>query len=311
MLCWLIAPFLFYVIITQSRNLGDFKWLIFNHSFWCLTLESLLGLVKPLFLSPAAGGFQVGIFRDYGSFKTCGIAAVFCFIFSSNCILGLSATLASRYLLVFPSSLTKWFTLKKALIAAVGLPIIAYIVILMVFYPILQTDTSTIHQWAFEYDPILKEYFDEPTFLFLPHFYHDYIDIPILSLLIILTFSAFSVILFFLYQMTNTKTTVSSKLQRSLLLSSVIQIVITCFFLFMPFIFFFIFIKYDIQNTASFMCILMCIFTSHCFIEFIATLYFVSPYRNFILRIFRKKVRKSNVSIRTVQVSAITVSRYY
>lgn len=87
-LCWLITPFLFYVIITQSRNLGDFKWLIFNHSFWCLALESLLGLVKPLFLSPAAGGYQVGIFRDYGSFKTCGIAAIFCFIFSSNCILG-------------------------------------------------------------------------------------------------------------------------------------------------------------------------------------------------------------------------------
>lgn len=86
--CWLIAPILFYAILTQSRNLGNFKWLIFNHSFWCLTLESLLGLVKPVFLSPAAGGFQVGIFRDFGSFKSCGIAAIFCFIFSSNCILG-------------------------------------------------------------------------------------------------------------------------------------------------------------------------------------------------------------------------------
>ena len=88
LVCWAIAPFLFHVILTQSRNLGDFKWLIFNHSFWCLALESLLGLVKPLFLSPAAGGYQIGIFKDYGSFKSCGISAVMCLMFSSNCILG-------------------------------------------------------------------------------------------------------------------------------------------------------------------------------------------------------------------------------
>ena len=213
---------------------------------------------------------------------------------------------------MYPSFLTKWFTLRKALIAAIGLPLIAYTAIGIIFYPILLTDSETLHQWARDYDPILEIYFDEPTFLFIPHMYHDLVDLPALIFLIVLTTSACLVIAFFIRQMIKTQTIVSGKLQRSLMISSIIQIFSTCFFLFSPYIFFFIFIGYDIRGSASFMCFMMCVFTSHCLVEFIATLYFVSPYRNFIIRLFRKKIlKKETATFRTIQVSAITVSRYY
>ena len=49
-LCWILGPVVFYIVLTQSKTIGNFKWLILNHTFWCFCLENLIGIVKPVLL---------------------------------------------------------------------------------------------------------------------------------------------------------------------------------------------------------------------------------------------------------------------
>ena len=51
-LCWMLAPFVFYAIIAKSKRIGKFKYLILNHCVWCLSLETGLGLIKPVIITP-------------------------------------------------------------------------------------------------------------------------------------------------------------------------------------------------------------------------------------------------------------------
>ncbi|KAE9546898.1 hypothetical protein FO519_009890, partial [Halicephalobus sp. NKZ332] len=61
---WLLAPLTFYIIFTQSKSLGPVKWLLLNHSFWCLMLDTVMGIFKPVFLGEVPGGYVVGLFNN-------------------------------------------------------------------------------------------------------------------------------------------------------------------------------------------------------------------------------------------------------
>ena len=48
-----IAPFYFYIVLTQSKNLGTYKWFLLNHSIWAICFEIGISLTKPCLLVPA------------------------------------------------------------------------------------------------------------------------------------------------------------------------------------------------------------------------------------------------------------------
>lgn len=48
-----LTPIIFYIISTQSKGLGNIKYFILNHTFWCYALEVILYLIKPTVLLPA------------------------------------------------------------------------------------------------------------------------------------------------------------------------------------------------------------------------------------------------------------------
>ena len=110
-LCSILTPLVFYVILTQSKNLKSFKWLILHHLFWCFTFEIYFASFKPLLLVPATAGFSLGFLLN-GTLKLTGICAMINFLLVANCITSLFATLLCRYLLVFPSGLSKYLSLK-------------------------------------------------------------------------------------------------------------------------------------------------------------------------------------------------------
>lgn len=43
----------FYIILTQSKSIKNFKWFLINNSFWNILLEIGLGFLKPVFLLPS------------------------------------------------------------------------------------------------------------------------------------------------------------------------------------------------------------------------------------------------------------------
>ena len=305
-LCWLIAPLLFYVILTQSKKLTSFKWLILNHSFWCLALETLLALVKPLFMSPCAGGIQIGILRDYGNFRGTAIAALICLAFTGNCVLGVTFTIGARYVYVFPSKLAAWLSERNSFIFFGIISVIIYAFLIMTFWPMLIVDTETIHQWALEYDPFLETFFPEPSFFLIPHLFLDRVVPALLFFisLVIIVSIAFSI--YFIRLILKHQTQTTTRLQKSLIVSSVMQIYLTNIFLNLPVLAFFVFIAFDVPHSASAMCCFMTILMAHCLVEFIATFYFISPYRNFILKFFKHPISyrvNSKTDVKPVSIS--------
>lgn len=47
-----IAPFYLYILLTQSKSLGTYKWFLLNHSIWSICSEITLVLTKPCTLMP-------------------------------------------------------------------------------------------------------------------------------------------------------------------------------------------------------------------------------------------------------------------
>ena len=294
---WLIAPLLFYVILTKSGKLGNFKWFILNHSFWCLALETVFAIAKPLLLPPIAGGYQLGPFRHIWDFRSSVVCIFVCLGISGNCVISLSATLASRYLLIFPSAMFQWFTLKIALIIAVLVNLVCYGLIGYVLYPIIQLKQETIQEWADAEDSGLQVVYEkESTFMMIPFHYHEFADLLILLFFLVVHIAGAFILTFFFLQLFKRKTKVlSNRIQRSLIVSSLAQTVLTSVFLFVPFILFFACIRFTIPHTTNVATLFLCVFNSHAFVEFVVTLYFVSPYRSFIRSLFitKERYRKS------------------
>lgn len=56
----MIAVVFFYTILTQSKQLGVYKWFIFNHTLWCFLFEIALSVTKPVLMTPISAGFVMG-----------------------------------------------------------------------------------------------------------------------------------------------------------------------------------------------------------------------------------------------------------
>ena len=307
-LSWIITPLLFYVILTQSKNLNTFKWLILNHSFWCFALETAIGLIKPLIFLPSFGGFPLGVLRNNSNFAITALVALFGIVSAANCIIGLTATILSRYMLVFPSKLTKWFSFKVTAIFILSFTTAFYIICVLQFLPYLSTKAAQFRDLAVAYDPYFVNYFHEPAFLFLPKLYGSKMSLCVFLSIIALIFAAFLLMALFFYLITKFRHMTPTKLQRSLIISSIMQIFFTNLFLFLPLAIIMGTITFETPNSSTLSCICFCLLSTHSLVEFVVTLYFVSPYRNFILRCFAKFPPHKECPMKTVQVSFVSSS---
>ena len=112
----------------------------------------------------------------------------------------------------------------------------------------------------------------------------------------VLYITSAAIIIVFLRQIVSNKNIINNKVQKSLIISSIIQITLTCVFLVTPLYCYFIFVKFDVPNTAQVMTALLCIYSSHCLLDFCATIYFVKPYKIFVLKMIGiKQIETSKV----------------
>ena len=309
-LCWMLTPIVFYIVFTQSKVLKNFKWLILNHLFWCLALETVLALVKPLFLLPVPGGIHVGVFRDVGDFHFTACAAILTFAFAGNCVIGLTATIGSRYMLAFPSPLTEWFSFKITIWCMVIFSLIIYVMLCLAFFPLAQMDVPQIRQWALEYDPFLENYFDEPSFFVVPHWMVDTPSVAVLCLIGFLILISGVFLIFFMYLALKFRSVTAAKLKYSLIMSSIVQVFMTGFLLVIPITFFFVFVAFDIRKSATSTCACLCVIMSHCLVEYFATLYYILPYRKYIKKVIDEKILRKTKNVMIIQISQTNVMSF-
>ena len=282
---WALFPLVFYIILTQSKSLGPIKWLFLNQSFWCLMLETLVGIVKPVLLGEVAAGYSGGFFKA-NDFRYSAITGLLCLLFIYLSLHGLTITILNRYATLFDVKfLTKFAKLKSIIITAAILHLCVGILCFISVLPRMFIDARQIHKWAMEYDAQLVQFFNEPTFFVIPH---EITDAPtMIAMILVIVANVLCIISGVTFMVSlksmKTKTALDKKLQRSVLLSVIVQILLTIVFLFLPVFMFFFYMTFKIQYSGRSMQIFMCMMTSHCFLDYISTLYFVLPYKKFIM----------------------------
>uniref|UniRef100_A0AC34FA84 G-protein coupled receptors family 1 profile domain-containing protein n=1 Tax=Panagrolaimus sp. ES5 TaxID=591445 RepID=A0AC34FA84_9BILA len=148
---------------------------------------------------------------------------------------------------------------------------------------------------AAKYDPFFIEII-EPSMVFVDSEKVKYFVFGFFALdIIIIIFAAF-VIVYFIYLVQTSKT--ATKMQQSLIISSTAQISITLILLFIPLGVIIACVGFQIPHTSEYACLCFSITSFHGILEFIATLYFVLPYRRYL----KKQISKVSVTLKISKV---------
>uniref|UniRef100_A0A914PRL4 G-protein coupled receptors family 1 profile domain-containing protein n=1 Tax=Panagrolaimus davidi TaxID=227884 RepID=A0A914PRL4_9BILA len=160
---------------------------------------------------------------------------------------------------------------------------------------------------ALDYDPCLKPYMSEPSFMFISHeIAHNgfLLGFILISLLLLGTFSLG---IFFICLIRKHKGGNIAKQQRYLIISALVQLSITIFFNIVPVVLFIFILCFEIPHTENFLLILFSVISTHSFLESLATLYFVTPYRKAIISMYHQIFLIH--SLPTVPIHLLGVSR--
>ena len=305
---YLLAPVLFYIVLTKSSTIGTFKWIILNHSFWSLFQGTLMGVFKPVFFLPHVAGYGIGVFRN-STYKST-IIWLFLFIISTiMCILGLYLAIIFKYLFIFPSKWTNILQKRKWFIFIACFHIISILIVFIVLLPALRITKEEINEIVATNNPKLLIYLSEPTFIYLPSDTHMAADIfTVISIIFIYICYGVSIIIL-VYQLKFKKNILKSRLKKSILISSIVEIVLTCVMSIFPYFYLFISLTFNVEGMATTMLIFSQILMTHCLVHFCTTLYFVRPYRDFISKtvsstLFCKTVRQESNTVRDVIINS-------
>uniref|UniRef100_A0A914QAM3 Serpentine Receptor, class H n=1 Tax=Panagrolaimus davidi TaxID=227884 RepID=A0A914QAM3_9BILA len=298
-----IAPLQIYAILTKSEKLNNLKWLILNHTIWCLAFEIFSTATKPFFFSPLVGGYPLGLLRN-GNFKTTAFASYFGLLIGAISIAALTATLRSRYLLVF--SAADWYKPKYGMILHLVLFILVFVPLSVLFLPPLFMEISNIHEMALNYDPCLENFFTEPAFFFLSSEKTKSFLIIEFSLMVVVLILAIILAIYFIFLVKTNIAATKTKLKTSLMISAIVQLSITICFYLIPISAFFAIFAFQIPNTENIMIVVICAFLTHSFLEFIVTLYFVRPYRKAVIGLFQQLNPFKNMCRKSRKISIVS-----
>ena len=276
---WLVSPLLFYVIFTQSRQLGSLRWFILYSATWCWIFETVLSFNQFIILTPSTSVYSIGVIANHGSFdKTffANIIAVACIV---NYSIALALALSSRYLFVFPSALTGWINLKIML--GIAFTFILGLIVLLAYATITKSDPAVAYAEAATYDEFFLV-FQDPSLLYFSYDFGKPVGIVFFTTLNCLAIFAIACVVHFIQLVKSTKTGTVSKIQYSLIISCIVEVLLMCIVLILPAIIFVGFVVFQIPNSAAATAICISFIHLYCPINFFTTLYFVAPYRRYL-----------------------------
>uniref|UniRef100_A0A914Z148 Uncharacterized protein n=1 Tax=Panagrolaimus superbus TaxID=310955 RepID=A0A914Z148_9BILA len=104
---------------------------------------------------------------ENGSFLKTSVATIIIGGCGVNFIIGLSATIGTRYLLIFPSKVMQYLNLKIVTVIASGITVMSYIAIICIAISALSADVRDIRLQAKDYD-VFFQGFREKSLIFIP-----------------------------------------------------------------------------------------------------------------------------------------------
>uniref|UniRef100_A0A7E4VA50 Serpentine receptor class gamma n=1 Tax=Panagrellus redivivus TaxID=6233 RepID=A0A7E4VA50_PANRE len=270
----------FYVILTQSKTLGNFKYYLINQTIWAQLFEIAVLLFYPVALAPFPAFYMKGLLQNYLSYKpTTYLYVIWCGLYV-NVQLGTVLSLMNRYISVFIPNYRK-FTENKYAVTFVALIHLFLYVMLAIAYGTTADDEIAIREKAHnETHGVLDRFFDEPSFVYVQLnkkantilFYSN----ATIALALIL-----STVFFIVSVLCNRKKAhILTKTGASLVVLSLAQAVIAVIFLLVP---------------ASFSIIAHSFYNFHSTADIICMLYCIVPYRRYCKSLCLKIVGKKHV----------------
>uniref|UniRef100_A0A7E4UUM0 G_PROTEIN_RECEP_F1_2 domain-containing protein n=1 Tax=Panagrellus redivivus TaxID=6233 RepID=A0A7E4UUM0_PANRE len=284
----LLGLFLDYLILTQSKKLGAFKYCLLNQCIWSQFSEASLIIILPLFFENYLGGFMAGpSFRQIGSynFSVCATIVVFCMFI--NAYTSVVFSVVNRFVFVFHPSKRALFNHKFTISGIVIFHIIVYIVFAQVIIMASSDGGTTRRQAHNEAQGILDQYFDEPTFIYISENGGKTRIILKLTFycMVVMVIFLFACIAFFLFNVIyRTKTTImSSKVAKSLVIDALLQTILCIFMLIIPIVFSLRIWGWNVRSNFDIVNHMELILCFHGFANTLCTLFCVVPYRRYFL----------------------------
>uniref|UniRef100_A0A7E4ZRR6 G_PROTEIN_RECEP_F1_2 domain-containing protein n=1 Tax=Panagrellus redivivus TaxID=6233 RepID=A0A7E4ZRR6_PANRE len=287
-----LSIFVNYVILTQSKTLGTYKYYIINQTVWSQLFEIGMILYNPVVLMPYIAGYSGGIFRSFGTYESSAIAITVGFCLYYCALFGAILSFINRYILAFRPESKKYLESKYtfAYIAWLhGGACAGIAIFLLTTAPRGSTVRQVVDQ---ETHGALNEYLSEPTFVYFQDINGSARAILLFCALVILGFLLlFSLVVIwfianvFIYKR---KATSITKLSRSLIICSLVQLLLCVVFLFCPYIIGVGSLALRLEN-GDFVNALCGIVSLHGTADILSTLYFIVPYRKFCVQLLKKK----------------------
>uniref|UniRef100_A0A7E4V0L1 Serpentine receptor class gamma n=1 Tax=Panagrellus redivivus TaxID=6233 RepID=A0A7E4V0L1_PANRE len=134
-----LGIFLDYVIITQSKSLGTFKYYLLNQTIWAQIFEVLMVVLNSVFLNPYMAGYLGGILRHAANYALTSTFNAVCFSLLVNNISGVVLALLNRYIFTFHPEFRKYLENKYTITAIVTFHAFLYIADVVFYFFALLT----------------------------------------------------------------------------------------------------------------------------------------------------------------------------
>ncbi|KAE9546885.1 hypothetical protein FO519_009902 [Halicephalobus sp. NKZ332] len=288
--------FILYVILKNSKDIGEYKYFMINQLVWSYLFNLLASAWKPVPLWPFYMGFGAGWFRSWK-----GIWAVLPFYTEIAIGVGMGVSIfmsaMHRYIYMFPTSqFAKHYESLTFKLLFYGFVLIIIecgaIIPISLFY----VDREVLRESITSKYPFMDFFFEnEPSIFGYDPALNNQLSVLyaflILIFLIGIIIFAFLMYLNFIRLMKKNKHTVSQithQMQMILFKTLFVQLLLVLVFLLIPLLLALFFTAFGIRWT-SFLTLVGIMFCSfHPLADFVALIYFIKPYRIFVLNIFRK-----------------------
>ena len=189
----------------------------------------------------------------------------------------------SRYIIIFPPRWRHILYRKEAYFVLFIFHIIFNLAAVFIALPMFKFTEVDLYQEPVKLNQQFEHFINFSSFLYMD--YRKIKTVLIIGACIMTTsnIAFISLIVLFLYHVNiNYKAHyVNNKIQKSLVISAVVQMILTCCLLMLAPYCYIMFICLEIENTGPFLVAALCLNCIHFPVDAIATLYFVSPYRKF------------------------------
>uniref|UniRef100_A0A7E5A1P3 Serpentine Receptor, class T n=1 Tax=Panagrellus redivivus TaxID=6233 RepID=A0A7E5A1P3_PANRE len=280
----LLGIFVDYVIITQSKMLGSFKYFVLNQTIWAQFLEIIMLIFNPVFLSPYIAGYMEGILHNVASYECSVVATTLSFIVYVNTAIGVTVSLVNRYIFTFFPQYRPLLENKITIICLVLFQLAVHSVTIFLFVS-TASDADTNRNYAKkETHTALEQYYLQPGFIYLSEYgtvTRSLNKFMFGGLVVISSILAASVILFIKNVIKQKKTSIISKTAKSLIVSSIMQAILCICMLYTPMLLILGTWGFNIRNSSNIVNIFVTLLSIHGTFDMVSTLYFIIPYRKY------------------------------